>query len=183
VLAREDGRAARLVEVEAYAGQDDPASHAWRGPTPRNRTMWGPAGHIYVYRSYGIHWCANITCSPDGQAAAVLLRAAQPVGGLLLMRAARWRDQRQQGDRDLCRGPGRLGQALGLDHSHDGADLLTGDTGLWLLDGGKEGADLRRDVVDTTRVGLSRATDRPWRFAVAGSPWVSGPRPEGGARS
>ncbi len=177
LLVRDDGRAARIVEVEAYDGTADPASHAYRGPTPRNRTMWGPAGHLYVYRSYGIHWCANVVCGPDGVANAVLLRAAEPVAGIELMRAARWRDQRQQRDRDLCRGPGRLGEALGLDRSYDGADLLTGSHGLRLVDDGGTTPAVRGPVAVTGRIGLSRAADTPWRFFLARSPAVSGHRP------
>ncbi|MHB8504223.1 MAG: DNA-3-methyladenine glycosylase [Acidimicrobiales bacterium] len=177
LITRDDGRVARIVEVEAYGGTSDPASHAYRGPTPRNRTMWGPAGHLYVYRSYGVHWCANVVCGPDGVAGAVLLRAAEAVAGAELMRAARQRDQRQLRDRDLCRGPGRLGRALGLDRTCDGADLVTGASGLWLTDDGGADPGVRGPVAVTGRVGLSRAADTPWRFLLVRSPAVSGRRP------
>lgn len=190
LLVRDDGRILRLVEVEAYAGPDDPASHAYRGRTPRNATMWGPPGYLYVYRSYGIHWCANVTCGPEGHASAVLLRAGEVVGGIELVRAARRPAAgggavgggaaagRDPADRDLARGPGRLGQAMGLDRSHDGADLLTGDRGLRLLApapgagagpaGGGPG-----QVATSTRTGVSRAADLPWRFYLPASPAVS----------
>lgn len=101
LLVRDDGRKARLVEVEAYLGADDPGSHAYRGPTPRAQIMFGPSGRLYVYFSYGVHWCANVVCGPEGTASAVLLRAAQPVGGVPAMMQARWRGQRQMRERDL----------------------------------------------------------------------------------
>lgn len=160
-----DGRAGRVVEVEAYRGEDDPASHACRGRTPRNQIMYGPPGHLYVYFSYGVHWCANVVCGPPGQAQAVLLRALEPVANLERMRQARWRTQRRQDDRDLCRGPGRLCQALGIDRSFDGADLTARAAAVWIADDGTEPP--ARPLV-TGRVGISVAADRPWRFAVAG---------------
>jgi DNA-3-methyladenine glycosylase len=165
LLVTADGRAGRIVEVEAYHGAQDPASHAFRGPTPRNRVMYGPGGHLYVYFSYGVHWCANVVCGPVGEAQAVLLRALEPVEGLELMRRARWRDQRRQDDRDLCRGPGRLCQALGIDGSFDGADLTTRDAAVWVAD---DGVPPPAQPLATGRVGLSVAADRPWRFAVDG---------------
>ena len=192
LLVRDDGRILRLVEVEAYAGPDDPASHSYRGRTPRNATMWGPPGHLYVYRSYGIHWCANVTCGPEGHASAVLLRAGEVVGGIELVRAARRPAAgggavggRDLADRDLARGPGRLGQAMGLDRSHDGADLLTGDRGLRLLvpvpgggpggpgGGGPAARGGPGEVATSTRTGVSRAADLPWRFYLPASPAVS----------
>ena len=136
LIVTADGRAGRIVEVEAYRGAEDPASHAFRGPTPRNRVMFGPGGHLYVYFSYGVHWCANVVCGPVGEAQAVLLRALEPVDGLELMRQARWRTNGRQDDRDLCRGPGRLCQALGIDGSFDGADLTARDAAVWLADDG-----------------------------------------------
>ncbi|HLH46150.1 MAG TPA: DNA-3-methyladenine glycosylase [Acidimicrobiales bacterium] len=173
LLVTADGRAARLVEVEAYCGPDDPASHAAPGPTARNRVMWGPAGHLYVYFSYGVHWCANVVCDAEGTAGAVLLRAGEPAAGLAAMRAARWRGQRQQRDRDLCRGPGRLAQALGIGRDDYGLDLLDPAGAIRLVDDGRRYVN----VVATPRIGITRAADRLARFAVADSPWVSGPAP------
>ena len=170
LLVRSDGRVARLVEVEAYMGQDDPGSHAYRGPTRRTATMFGPPGRMYVYFTYGMHWCANVVCSPEGTASAVLLRAAEPLRGLDLMRQARWHGQRQQRDRDLCRGPARLCEAFAVTGLDDGADLLAGDRGLCLADDGASGSG---SVARSRRIGLSRGADLPWRFFVPGSAWVS----------
>ena len=176
LLVRSDGRVARLVEVEAYMGMDDPASHAFRGPTPRTRIMFGPAGMLYVYFSYGVHWCANVVCGPDGTASAVLLRAAEPLEGVDAMRAARWHGQRDLRDRDLCRGPGRLCEAFGVTGTQNGLDLTQPGAALSLAD---DGVGSGGKVVATLRVGLSRGTASPWRFIVEGSPWVSpGPRAE-----
>jgi DNA-3-methyladenine glycosylase len=174
VLATADGRRARIVEVEAYAGADDPGSHAYRGRTRRNETMWGPPGRLYVYFTYGMHWCANAVCGNDGTPVAVLLRAAEPLAGLDLMRAARWRTQRTQTDRDLCRGPARLCQALGIDRRHDGADLVSGDRGITVVD---DGWVPSTPPTSTTRIGLSAGADLPWRFVLDGSRWASG-RPD-----
>jgi DNA-3-methyladenine glycosylase len=171
LLAVADGRMARIVEVEAYAGGDDPGSHAYRGRTARNAAMFGPPGGLYVYFTYGMHWCANAVCGPGDIAQAVLLRAAAPVAGVEAMRAARWRAQRSQVDRDLCRGPGRLCQALGIDRTHDGGDLVTGVGGVTVLE---DGWRLTGDLGVSTRIGLSAGADRPWRYFVRGSPWVSG---------
>lgn len=140
--------------------------------------MFGPPGHLYVYFSYGVHWCANVvTGSPeDGQA--VLLRALEPVAGLDLMRAARWRTQRRQVDRDLCRGPGRLCQAMGIDRSFDGADLCDqpiGEPGRgWRVALAEDGVKPPERPAVSTRIGISVAVERPWRFAVPGHPGVSG---------
>jgi DNA-3-methyladenine glycosylase len=160
-------RAARLVEVEAYLGSEDPGAHSYRGMTARNATMFGPPGHLYVYFTYGMHWCANAVCGPEGVGVAVLLRAAAPLAGLDLMRAAR---TRARSDRDLCRGPARLCQAFGIDRSLDGTDLVTGDGGVVLVDDGV--APPERPVV-TTRVGLSAGAESPWRWYVEGDPHVS----------
>jgi DNA-3-methyladenine glycosylase len=173
LLVGADGRAGRITEVEAYCGADDPASHAYRGRTARNATMWGPPGHLYVYFSYGMHWCANATCGPAGVAGAVLLRAMEPLAGMDVMRRARWRHQRNQRDLDLCRGPARLAQAMGWDGTFDGADLVGADRGVSMAD---DGSPPPR-VVRTARVGLSVATERPWRYVAAGSRWVSAPIP------
>ena len=160
-------RSGRIVEVEAYEGGDDPASHAFRGPTRRNAVMFGPAGHLYVYFTYGMHWCANVVCGPPGEARAVLVRALAPVGGLEAMRTARRAATR---DRDLCNGPAKLCQALELDRWHDGADLITGDKGVTLLD---DGTPPPATPAVGPRIGISRAADRPWRFWVPGDPNVS----------
>ncbi len=173
LLVTADGRAGRIVEVEAYLGQLDPASHSYRGPNARNQVMFGPPGHLYVYRSYGLHWCANVVTGPAGLAQAILFRALDPVDGLELMRKARWRNQRRQDDRDLCRGPGRLCQALGIDGTLDGADLVVPDAPIWLADDGVNPPDR---PLATGRIGLSVATDRPWRFTVDGHRAV-GPHP------
>lgn len=171
-----DGRrlAVRLVEVEAYA-PDDPASHSYRGPTERNRTMFGPPGRLYVYFTYGMHHCLNVVTGPAGVGAAVLLRAGEPLEGLEAMAERR-------GTRDprlLCSGPGRLAQALGLTREHDGADLVRGPD-VRLLEGEPV---LDERVVATTRVGINHGTERPWRFLVAGDPFVSRGRPTGSRRS
>lgn len=161
------GRSGRVVEVEAYLGPDDPASHAFRGPTLRNQVMFGPPGHLYVYFSYGVHWCANVVCGDEGEGTAVLLRALAPLGGQEAMFAARAAARRP---RDLCSGPGKLTQALGLGREHDGADLVTGDRGVQMVD---DGAPPPPAPVVAPRVGISVAVDRPWRWYVAGDPNVS----------
>jgi DNA-3-methyladenine glycosylase len=144
-----------LTEVEAYEGAVDPASHAYRGRTPRNGVMFGPAGHLYCYFSYGMHWCANLVCGPDGTASAILLRAGRVVDGLALAR--RRRGHRITG-RDLARGPARLTVALGIDGTANGVDLL-GHGALRL-----EPADRTVALSQGPRVGVSQAADRPWRF-------------------
>lgn len=167
VLVRGE-RAGRIVEVEAYAGEADPASHAFRGRTARNATMFGPPGRLYVYFSYGMHYCANVVCGPDGEASAVLLRGLTPLTGLDAMRAARGPAART--DRDLCNGPGKLCHAFGLDRSFDGADLVTGDRGVELVDDGTPPPGV---AGVSGRVGLSVAGDVPWRFYVPGAVGVS----------
>jgi DNA-3-methyladenine glycosylase len=149
----------RLTEVEAYDGANDPGSHAHRGQTPRNAVMFGPAGHLYVYFTYGMHHCCNVSCGPDGEASAVLLRAGEVVDGI---EAAR---ERRPGssDRDLARGPGRLCRALGIDRDDNGLDL----TGRLVL------GDPVGDIRSGPRVGLRLAHDRPWRFWIADDPTVS----------
>ncbi|HET9076292.1 MAG TPA: DNA-3-methyladenine glycosylase [Acidimicrobiales bacterium] len=170
LVVRPDGRAGRIIEVEAYAGAADPASHAYRGRTARNATMFGRPGHLYVYFSYGVHWCANVVTGVEGEASAVLLRALDPVGGLALMRAARWTTQKRQVDRDLCRGPGRLCQALGIDRGFDGTDLTGAGGTLWLAD---DGVAPPAAPHRSARVGISAARDRLWRFSVADHRGVS----------
>ena len=165
------GRSGRIVEVEAYAGGEDPGSHAYRGRTARNASMFGPPGLLYVYRSYGIHWCANAVCGDEGVGVAVLLRALAPLTGVEEMRAARPGIAR---DRDLCSGPGRLCQALGLTGAHDGADLVTADRGPFLSD---DGTPPPADPASSRRVGLTNGAEHPWRWYVAGDPNVSRGRP------
>ena len=167
-------RVGRIVEVEAYCGGIDPGSHAYRGLTPRNRTMFGPPGGLYVYFTYGMHWCANAVCGEDGEGVAVLLRALAPVAGLDAMRAVRPRARR---DRDLCSGPAKLCQALGLGRAFDGADLVTGDRGVVVCD---DATPPPADPVQTTRIGLSAGAEHPWRWYVRGDPNVSRPRAPGG---
>jgi len=165
-----DVRVGRIVEVEAYCGEADPGSHAFRGMTPRNRTMFGPPGGLYVYFTYGMHWCANVVCGEVGEGVAVLLRALAPVAGLDAMYAARPRARRA---RDLCSGPAKLCQALGLDGSFDGADLVGADRGVWLAD---DGTPPPVAPHQTTRIGLSAGGEHPWRWCVPGDPHVSGPK-------
>ena len=175
VLVLGDGRRGRVVEVEAYGGADDPASHAHRGPTPRNAAMFASAGVLYVYRSYGLHWCANVVVGERGSAAAVLLRAVEPIGGLAAIRGARPAVNRTE---DLANGPGKLCSALGITGSDDGQDLLTATSRVRLCSDGTPPPE--RPVV-TARVGISRATERPWRFLVPDSDWVSRGRPSDGS--
>ncbi|HUZ43156.1 MAG TPA: DNA-3-methyladenine glycosylase [Acidimicrobiales bacterium] len=167
VLACGD-RAGRIVEVEAYRGGEDPASHAYKGPTARNASMFGPPGHLYVYFTYGMHWCANVVCRPEGTAEAVLLRALSPLAGVEQMRASRPLARR---DRDLCSGPARLCQALGIDRDYDGADLVRADgRGVAVLDDGTPPPDVPGAG---QRIGISVAQDRPWRWWVTGDPNLS----------
>ena len=160
-------RAGRIVEVEAYRGEDDPASHAFGGLSARNAVMFGPAGRLYVYFTYGMHFCANVVCGEEGSARAVLIRALAPTAGIPEMWAVRRAARRE---RDLCNGPAKLCQALGLDGRHNGADLVTGDLGVRLLDDGVPPPPV---PAVGGRIGLSRATERPWRFWVPGDPHVS----------
>ncbi|MGO4701281.1 DNA-3-methyladenine glycosylase [Dyella sp. 2RAB6] len=168
ILATVDGRAGRIVEVEAYAGAVDPAAHTYRGKTPRNATMFGPPGHLYVYFTYGMHWCANCVCGPQGAGCAVLIRALEPLHGLALMRAAR---PRIAVDRDLCRGPARLTQALGIDRAQDGIDLVDASEGFTVVDDGTPPPD---HAIGGPRIGISVAKDFPWRWYVHGNRHVSG---------
>lgn len=193
-----DGIAGRIVEVEAYEGADDPASHAYRGETVRNRTMFGPPGRLYVYLSYGVHHCANIVCGPPGRASALLVRALEPVSCPAGMRHGR---PVGLADELLCSGPGRLCASLGIGRGDDGADLVAGGArfassvdgsalegprtrGLGLVYDGASppGAPLRGP-----RVGLSDrrgdAVAWQWRFAVPGNRAVSRPRPGGRGRA
>ena len=156
-----NGVGGRIVEVEAYAA-DDPASHSYRGRTPRTEVMFGPPGHLYVYRSYGLHWCANVVCEEDGRGAALLLRALEPTHGPDLMRARRGIDD----PRVLCAGPGRLTQALGLTGGHNGADLTSPPFAL-------VPPPAPVAVERSPRIGITKAVDWPLRFTERGSHWVS----------
>ena len=167
-------RAGRIVEVEAYHGANDAASHAYRGLTPRTAIMFGPPGFLYVYFTYGMHWCANVVCGPDGEAAAVLLRALAPTAGLDEMRAARPAARR---DVDLCNGPAKLCQAFGIARAENGTDLLASADaarrdGVRLVD---DGTPPPRRPGRGTRIGIKEATDKRWRFWVPGDPHVSKP--------
>ena len=161
----------RLVEVEAYAGESDPASHAWRGPTPRTQVMYGPPGHSYVYFSYGMHWALNVVCLGEGTAAGVLLRAGEVVEGVEL---ARRRRRAGTTDQRLASGPANLAAALGLDAAWNGLDVTSSRSPL-LLRSGHLGSDER--VITAPRVGITRAVDTPWRFLLSGDRHVSSPRP------
>jgi DNA-3-methyladenine glycosylase len=165
-----DGVGGRIVELEAY-DQEDPASHGFRGPTPRNAVMFGPPGYAYVYRSYGIHWCLNLVCGGEGVPEAVLIRALEPTHRVELQRSRRGVDD----VRALCSGPGKLCQALGITREHDGLALdvppfrLEARTGIL-------------EIVTGPRIGLTRATELNWRYMSAGSPYLSRAAPRG-ARS
>lgn len=161
----------RIVEVEAYAGDEDAGSHAFRGRTPRNATMFGPPGHLYVYFTYGMHWCMNVVAGERGVASAVLVRAGAPVAGIETMQDRRPAARR---DRDLCSGPARLTQALGIDGSFDGTDLTRGP--VRILDDGVAPPELHGR---SARIGLAqgRGHEHPWRFFVPGDPNVSRGRP------
>ncbi|HDR8859429.1 TPA: DNA-3-methyladenine glycosylase [Burkholderia territorii] len=171
ILAAADGRAGRIVEVEAYAGAIDPAAHTYRGKTPRNATMFGPPGHMYVYFTYGMHWCCNCVCGPQRTGTGVLIRALEPLHGLERMRAARPPLTR---DRDLCRGPARLTQALGITGAQDGVDLVAGLEGFALVD---DGMAPPANLAGGPRVGIRVGQDLPWRWSVPGNRHVSGPVP------
>jgi DNA-3-methyladenine glycosylase len=158
----------RIVEVEAYRAADDPASHAFRGETARNRVMFGPPGHAYVYFTYGMHYCVNLVTGPAGSASAVLIRALEPLEGIGLMRRRRGVAELER----LARGPGCVTRALGLDRRHDGLDLTRGP--LVVESGTPERGG--HPVARGPRIGIRVAVERPWRFWLAGHPCVSGPR-------
>jgi DNA-3-methyladenine glycosylase len=167
--------ALRLTEVEAYSGEgQDPASHAHRGPTPRAEIMFGPPGKLYVYFSYGMHWCANVVVGPEGRGSAVLLRAGEVVVGEDLARSRR---PAARLTRDLARGPARLTRALDIGPGDKGADLLSAAGSVRLHRGAPPGA-----VSAGPRVGISQAMDLPWRFWETGAPSVSVYRPGGKSR-
>ncbi len=163
--------AVRLTEVEAYAGLQDPASHAYRGRTPRTAVMFGPAGHLYTYFVYGMHWCGNVVTGPDGVPSAVLLRAGEVVDGVETARARRTTaGRRTPKDEHLARGPAGLATVLGLSAGSNGSDLIDGDGPIRLLHGAPPPAG---DIVVGPRVGVAAAADEPRRFWVNGDPTVS----------
>jgi DNA-3-methyladenine glycosylase len=158
-----DGIGGMIVEVEAYH-HTDPAAHSYVGRTERNAVMFGPPGYAYVYRSYGIHWCLNFVCEEEGSASAVLIRALEPAQGMAAMRRRRgWREKRA-----LCSGPGKLCEALGVTHKHNGLPL------------DRTPFELRArgeipDVVSGVRIGITKAADKPWRYGLKGSKFMSKP--------
>jgi DNA-3-methyladenine glycosylase len=163
-----DGVGGCIVEVEAYH-HTDPAAHSFNGRTPRNAVMFGPPGHVYVYRSYGIHWCVNFVCEPEGSASAVLIRALAPAAGLAAMRRRRG----VAAERLLCSGPGRLCQALAITGAHDGAPLDRAPFAVFARAAPVE-------IVAGPRVGITRAADLPWRYGLKGSRLLSRPFRENG---
>ena len=174
--------AVALTEVEAYHGQADPASHAYRGRTPRNAVMFGPPGHAYVYFTYGMHFCVNLVCRPEGTASAVLLRAGRVIDGIPLAGARRAAGRNGAGrgsDRDLARGPARLCQALGIDRGLNGTDVCDPGSPLRVRSGltADAGGPAVPPVSRGPRVGVNSAAEWPWRFWVTGDPTVSVYRP------
>jgi DNA-3-methyladenine glycosylase len=166
-----DGVGGRIVEAEAY-DHEDPAAHGYRGRTERNASMFGPPGHAYVYRSYGIHWCVNFVCEEEGQASAVLIRALEPTHGIDAMRERRGVEEK----RALSSGPGKLCQALGITRDHDGLPL--DEPPFELL-----ARDVDLPIVVGPRVGITRAAEVPWRYGLEGSRFISRPLTLRAARS
>ena len=164
-------RTGRIVEVEAYCGSIDPGSHAYRGQTARNATMFARPGLLYVYFTYGMHFCANAVCGDEGEGVAVLLRGLTPLTGLARMRRNRPTARRNA---DLCNGPAKLCAAFGLDRAFDGADLVDGDRGVVIAD---DGTSPPQDPIVTRRIGLAlgRGDETPWRYVVPGAVGVSRP--------
>lgn len=176
LLIRNRGRkvlAGRIVEAEAYLGESDPAAHAASGMTARNRVLFGPPGHAYVYFIYGNHYCLNVSCQPEGEAGCVLIRALEPIAGDLDMARARLHENprwRGIGDHQLTSGPGRLCQALGITRARDnGRDLTSPRSGLWLTEDGFR----PQRILRTTRIGIKQAAGRLLRYTIAGNYCVS----------
>ena len=177
VLVRREGRkklVGRVVEVEAYLGKDDLAAHSFIGPTPRNQVMFGPPGFAYVYFIYGNHYCLNVSCQPEGIAGAVLFRALEPLAGIEAMAHAR--GIKIESQRDLPRltsGPGRMAEAFGVTRIRDnGKDFTSPKSDLWLAGDNY----VPESITVTKRIGITKAAEHPWRYLIAGSPFVSGPK-------
>lgn len=177
ILVRREGRklrAGRIVEVEAYLGVEDPAAHAYRGPTKRNEVLFGPPGYAYVYFIYGFHYCLNISCEPEGKAGCLLIRALEPIAGIELMYAARdleAKHGRPSELRLLTSGPGRLAEAFSITRERDnGKDMTSRRSDLQVVDDGWKPAK----VVSTVRIGITKAAEHELRYLVAGNPFVSG---------
>ncbi len=177
IIVRREGRkvlAGRIVELEAYLGADDAAAHAAAGRTARNDVLWGPPGHAYIYFIYGVHYCLNISCMPEGEAGCVLVRALEPLSGIKQMALARhMQDLDFNVSRNVCKlasGPGKLSEALGITRERDnGKDMLSSQSDLQVLDDGHE-----VDEVETTvRIGITKSADMPLRYLVAGNPCIS----------
>jgi DNA-3-methyladenine glycosylase len=162
-----DGVGGIIVEVEAYH-YTEPAAHSFNGPTPRNQIMFGPPGFLYVYRSYGIHWCANFVCEEAGSASAVLLRALEPTHGIAAMRRRRG----QEDERALCSGPGKLCEALGISNTHNTLPLDAAPIAI-------HARTIKPEVVTDVRIGITKAADLPWRYGLKGSRFVSKRFPAG----
>ncbi len=155
--------AGRIVETEAY-DQTDAASHSWRGRTPRTDIMFGPAGHLYVYFTYGMHYCCNVVVGEDGYGAAVLIRALEPLEGIEIMRSRRG----DKADTELTNGPAKLCQAFGIDRRVNGCDLRDGNVRLLPAE-----RPLRGNIIQTTRIGITQAKDMPWRWYIKNNPYIS----------
>lgn len=177
LIVRKDGRkfiAGRIVEVEAYLGADDAAAHAAAGRTPRNDVLWGPPGHAYVYFIYGVHYCLNISCLPDGEAGGILIRALEPVSGLEEMAKARDLENLDLDSirdlRKLTSGPGKLSEALEITRPRDnGKDMVSPECDLQVRDDGFK----PEKIAATPRIGITKSTDMPLRYVIAGSEFLS----------
>ena len=181
ILIRREGKqllSGRIVELEVYLGEDDPAAHAYAGSTDRNRVLFGPPGHAYVYFIYGNHYCLNVSCMPEGKAGSILFRALEPLTGLDVMMCARGLHTREiqtqvsarKMQRLLTSGPGRLAEAMGITRMHDnGKDLTTADSDLWIADDGFR----PKKIAVTSRIGISKATEMPLRYLIADNEFVS----------